>query len=133
MDASLVTLTKYGSINHLSQEAILAHNCGISYHPFEGTANDVSERQRLVNSLGTTNRILLLQNQGPSVAGTTLEQAFAGMYFVTRASTYQINALASVGGDILHMSTTKQVELFKNAPKPFMILLKRELNTILIK
>ena len=99
LDASAVSQTKFG-ILPLSQEATYILNKGLSYHPFEGSANDLSEQPRLVANLGPTNQILMLEDHGPIVACPTLEEAFHGMYFLTRACKYQIKALSAAGGDL---------------------------------
>eukprot|EP00537_Pseudo-nitzschia_pungens_P006047 CAMPEP_0172363446 /NCGR_PEP_ID=MMETSP1060-20121228/6807_1 /TAXON_ID=37318 /ORGANISM="Pseudo-nitzschia pungens, Strain cf. cingulata" /LENGTH=279 /DNA_ID=CAMNT_0013086189 /DNA_START=73 /DNA_END=912 /DNA_ORIENTATION=+ len=99
LDTTAVCQTRFGLLP-ISQEASLAAKRGLSYHPFEGTANSIDERERLVQNLGPTNQILMLENHGPLVASPTLHQAFAGMFFLTRACTFQIKALSSVGGDL---------------------------------
>ena len=99
LDASAVSQTKFG-ILPLSQEATYILNKGISYHPFEGSANDLSEQPRLVANLGPTNQILMLEDHGPIVACPTLDEAFHGMYFLTRACKYQVKALSAAGGDV---------------------------------
>jgi ribulose-5-phosphate 4-epimerase/fuculose-1-phosphate aldolase len=58
------------------------------HHPFEGLANDLSEQPRLVENLGPSNQMLMLEDHGPIVACPTLEEAFAGMFFFTRACKY---------------------------------------------
>lgn len=99
LDASAISQTKFG-ILPLSQEATYVLNKGLSYHPFEGSANDLSEQPRLVANLGPTNQMLMLEDHGPIVACPTLEEAFQGMYFLTRACKYQVKALAAAGGDL---------------------------------
>ena len=119
IDTTAVCQTKFGLLP-LGQESILALKRGLSYHPFEGTANSVEERERLVKSLGPTNQILLLENHGPLVASPTLHQAFAGMFMVTRACTFQIRALSSVGGDLnkIHVPSQElQDEMLARAQK----------------
>lgn len=104
LDATAVSQTKFG-ILPLSQESTYALNKGISYHPFEGSANDLSEQPRLVKNLGPENQILMLEDHGPIVACPTIEEAFAGMYFLTRACKFQIKSLSAAGGDVnkIHM------------------------------
>lgn len=125
LDTTAVCQTKFGLLP-ISQEASLAAKRGLSYHPFEGTANSVDERERLVESLGPSNQILLLENHGPLVASPTLHQAFAGMFFLTRACTFQIKSMSSVGGDLtkIHMPSASLKEemlarskRFDEAPK----------------
>lgn len=88
LDATAVSQTKFG-ILPLSQESQYCLNKGVSYHPFEGSANDKSEQPRLVKNLGPSNQILMLEDHGPIVACPTIEEAFSGMYFLTRACKYQ--------------------------------------------
>eukprot|EP00970_Alexandrium_tamarense_P012488 scaffold2931_cov204-Alexandrium_tamarense.AAC.17 len=111
LDASAVSQTKVG-ILPLSQEATYALNKGLSYHPFEGSANDLSEQPRLVANLGPTNQILMLEDHGPIVACPRIEEAFAGMYFLTRACKYQIKSLSAAGGDLtkIHMPNDSTVD-----------------------
>lgn len=124
LDASAISQTKFG-ILPLSQEATYCLNKGISYHEFEGSANDLSEQPRLVANLGQTNQILILEDHGPLVACPTIEEAFAGMYFLTRACKYQVKSLAAAGGDLkkIHLpdSSTldemvRRMEKFDEAP-----------------
>merc|ERR1712226_1434059 len=42
----------------------------------------------------------MLEDHGPIVACPTIEEAFQGMYFLTRACKYQIKSFAAVGGDL---------------------------------
>jgi len=99
LDATAVSQTTYG-ILPLSQEAQFTISKGISFHPFEGSANDLSEQPRLIANLGPKNQILMLEDHGPIVAMPTIEEAFAGMYFLCRACQYQIKSLSAAGGDL---------------------------------
>ncbi|KAL3807169.1 hypothetical protein ACHAXA_011370 [Cyclostephanos tholiformis] len=119
LDATAVSQTTFG-ILPLSQEATYALSKGISYHPFEGSANDMSEQPRLVQNLGPTNQILMLEDHGPIVACPTIEEAFAGMYFLTRACKFQIKSLSAVGGDLrkIHMPSAETLdEMFRRMDK----------------
>ncbi|KAL9191315.1 hypothetical protein ACHAXT_001021 [Thalassiosira profunda] len=124
LDATAVSQTTFG-ILPLSQEATYALNKGVSYHPFEGSANDLSEQPRLVKNLGPTNQILMLEDHGPIVACPTIEEAFAGMYFLTRACRFQVKSLSAAGGDLgnIHMpgedtldEMVRRMEKFDEAP-----------------
>ena len=99
LDATAVSQTKFG-ILPLSQEASYVLNKGISYHPFEGSVNSLDEQSRLVANLGPTNQFLMLEDHGPIVSCPTIEEAFQGMYFLTRACKYQIKSFAAAGGDL---------------------------------
>jgi ribulose-5-phosphate 4-epimerase/fuculose-1-phosphate aldolase len=119
IDTTAVTQTKFG-ILPLSQEATYALSKGVSYHPFEGSANDLAEQPRLVKSLGPTNQILMLENHGPLVSCPTIEEAFTGMYFLTRACKFQVKALSAVGGDLsrIHLPSNKtKNEMFRRMEK----------------
>ena len=124
IDASAISQTTFG-ILPLSQEATYVLNKGLSYHPFEGSANDLSEQPRLVTNLGPTNQMLMLEDHGPIVACPTLAEAFMGMYFLTRACKYQVKALSAAGGDLSKINipneTTmdemvKRMDRFDEAP-----------------
>mmetsp|Transcript_65877 Transcript_65877/g.97549 ORF Transcript_65877/g.97549 Transcript_65877/m.97549 type:complete len:264 (+) Transcript_65877:1-792(+) len=115
LDATALSQTTFGVLP-LSQEAAFALGKGISYHPFEGTANDASEQPRIISNLGPTNKILMLEDHGPLVACTSIEEAYATMYFLTRACTYQMKALSAVGGDLdkIHMPKEQIVDQMLN-------------------
>lgn len=99
LDSTAICQTTTGLLP-LSQEATFALTKGISYHPFEGSANSVDEQERFVTSLGETNKILMLEDHGPLVVGKRIEEAFSTMWFLTRACQYQVRATSSVGGDL---------------------------------
>eukprot|EP00930_Biecheleria_cincta_P078737 TRINITY_DN66317_c0_g1_i1.p1 TRINITY_DN66317_c0_g1~~TRINITY_DN66317_c0_g1_i1.p1 ORF type:complete len:316 (-),score=66.07 TRINITY_DN66317_c0_g1_i1:48-995(-) len=97
-DTVAVLMTKAGLLP-LSQEVLPYHGY-ISYHPFEGTAVDLDERQRMAQSLGPLNRVMLLENHGPVTCGGSIEEAFVHMYLITLGCTWQQKAMAAVGGDL---------------------------------
>uniref|UniRef100_A0A7S4M8D1 Class II aldolase/adducin N-terminal domain-containing protein n=1 Tax=Odontella aurita TaxID=265563 RepID=A0A7S4M8D1_9STRA len=99
IDATAVCQTKTGLLP-LSQEATFALAKGLSYHPYEGSANSEEERPRIIANLGPTNKVLILEDHGPLVAGENLEEAFSSMWFLTRACQYQVRSTSSVGGDL---------------------------------
>jgi hypothetical protein len=62
----------------------------------------------------------MLEDHGPIVACPTIEEAFAGMYFLTRACKYQIRSLSAVGGDLskIHMPAIETLnEMFRRMDK----------------
>eukprot|EP00035_Acanthoeca_spectabilis_P023971 m.451798 g.451798 ORF g.451798 m.451798 type:complete len:292 (-) comp20212_c0_seq1:102-977(-) len=93
-----VAMTEAGVLP-LSQEVVGVFD-SISYHPFEGTALDLSERDRMASNLGPKNTILILENHGPLTGGRTIAQAMFLMFLITRHCEYQSKAMAAVGGDI---------------------------------
>jgi adducin len=108
-DTAAICMTRRGLLP-LSQEAVSVYD-EIAYHPFEGTANDLSEQDRIEASLGQHKNILLLENHGPLVLGSSVEMAFSLMYSVCRACTYQQKALAAVGGDVNQLLVPSQRSL----------------------
>lgn len=105
-----VSMTKDGLLP-LTQEANQIY-AGISYHPFEGTANDPDERHRIAKNLGPKNKVMMLENHGPLTAGATIGEAFAYMMSLTRACDYQVKALAMVGGDMqrIHLPSKQKLK-----------------------
>lgn len=101
-DTVAVLTTKAGLLP-LYQESLIHHGY-VSYHPFEGTAVDLDERQRMAESLGPKNRVLLMENHGPLCCGETVEEAFYRMYYITLVMTWQAEAMAIVGGDLSKMN-----------------------------
>ena len=102
-------MTKFG-LMPLSQEAI-GMLPTMAYHPFEGTANDMGEQQRLQRNIGPTKKILMLDNHGPLTLGKSIDEAFYLMYNVCRAASYQQKALAAVGGDVEKLYVPEQAAL----------------------
>lgn len=74
----------------LTQMALTALNL-VRYHDFEGVAQDLSERERLVQDLGDGG-MLILRNHGTLTVGETIGEMFARMYRLERACKFQITA-----------------------------------------
>eukprot|EP00949_MAST-11_sp_MAST-11-sp1_P003063 g3063.t1 len=108
-DVAAVCITKHGLLP-LQQEALFVYN-DIAYHPFEGPAFDLGERERLARNLGKTKSILLMENHGPCVCAGSVEEAFEKMFYLTRACMYQQRALAMVGGDLSKLHVPSQAQL----------------------
>ncbi len=68
----------------------------IGYHPFEGIADDLEERQRMVANLGGA-YALVLRNHGLLTAGRTVGEAFVFMFFLEKAASSQLKMMASGG------------------------------------
>lgn len=87
--------------------AVAAQECGLlpidqhamlicadlAYHDYEGVALDLDERERLVRDIGTKN-LMLLRNHGTLTVGPTCADAFLRMYYLERACSMQVRALA---------------------------------------
>jgi ribulose-5-phosphate 4-epimerase/fuculose-1-phosphate aldolase len=65
----------------------------VAYHDYEGVALDHDERARIVADLGHR-KCMLLRNHGTLAVGGTCADAFMAMYYLERACTMQIRALA---------------------------------------
>lgn len=78
-----------------------AMQCGqIAYHDYEGVALDLDERQRIVRDLAD-GQFMLLRNHGTLTVGPTICSAWMAMYYLERACSMQVRALA--GGATVNM------------------------------
>jgi ribulose-5-phosphate 4-epimerase/fuculose-1-phosphate aldolase len=66
----------------------------IAYHDYEGVALDLDERERLVNDLGMEKHIMILRNHGTLALGRSCADAFLRIYYLERACSMQVRALA---------------------------------------
>ncbi|CAN5413456.1 class II aldolase/adducin family protein [soil metagenome] len=64
----------------------------VAYHDFEGISVDLSERERLVKSLGNKN-VMILRHHGLLTCGETAAAAFFRMYMLQRACEVQVHTL----------------------------------------
>ncbi len=64
------------------------------FHPYEGVAIDLAERERLVANLGD-NPVLLMRNHGTLTVGQTPAEAFMMLYYFERAARIQLHMQAS--------------------------------------
>jgi ribulose-5-phosphate 4-epimerase/fuculose-1-phosphate aldolase len=65
----------------------------IAYHDFEGIADNVDERERLVRDLGD-HEAMILRNHGLLVVGRTVPSAFNVLFRLERACEVQVMALS---------------------------------------
>ncbi len=65
----------------------------VAYHDYEGVALDLDERQRIVADLGNK-QFMLLRNHGTLTVGSCCADAFLAMYYLERACSMQVRALA---------------------------------------
>lgn len=90
----------------LSQHALLFYDA-IGYHDYEGVADDLAERERLVADLGG-NKAVILRNHGFLVVGRTIAEAFKIMFYLEKAATAQLSAMAAcAGGTDLHVPSAE--------------------------
>ena len=74
----------------------------VAYHDFEGKAQDMDERERLVRDLGDKN-YLVLRNHGLLVCAPTIGQAFKEMYAMEKSCKTQL-AIMAAGGKLVPLS-----------------------------
>ncbi len=65
----------------------------MAYHDYEGIALDLDERERLVHDI-KNHSVMLLRNHGTLTCGKTCADAFLRMYYLERACSMQVRALA---------------------------------------
>lgn len=66
----------------------------LAYHDYEGIAEDLDERARIVASLGD-HSMLILRNHGTLALGPTAAEAWLRIYSLEKAATAQIRALSA--------------------------------------
>jgi ribulose-5-phosphate 4-epimerase/fuculose-1-phosphate aldolase len=76
----------------LDQHAMMVSG-DIAYHDYEGIALDLDERERLVKDIGDKN-VMILRNHGTLSVGNTCADAFLRIYYLERACSMQVRALA---------------------------------------
>jgi len=86
----------------LTQKSMRFYN-RIAYHDYEGVADDLDERERLVRDLGKHNA-MILRNHGLLVCGKTVAQAFFTMRNLEKSCKTQIAAM-STGAKLIKLSS----------------------------
>jgi ribulose-5-phosphate 4-epimerase/fuculose-1-phosphate aldolase len=76
----------------LSQHGMMVLD-DLAYHDYEGIALDLDERERLIKDMGAKN-FMILRNHGTLTVGKSCADAFLRMYYLERACTMQVRALA---------------------------------------
>jgi ribulose-5-phosphate 4-epimerase/fuculose-1-phosphate aldolase len=82
-----------GGLLPLDQHAMMIDD-DLAYHDYEGIALDLDERERLVADLGPNKHIMLLRNHGTLALGRTCADAFLRIYYLERACSMQVRAIA---------------------------------------
>lgn len=90
-DGVAVSAQEHGLLP-LDQHAMML-GADLAYHDYEGVALDLDERERLVKDIGSKN-VMLLRNHGTLAAGKNCADAFLRMYYLERACSMQVRALA---------------------------------------
>lgn len=98
------THTTEGVAVACSEEGLSPHNFygaqlhgQVAYHDFEGISVDLSERERLVASLGNKN-YMILRHHGLLACGETAAAAFFRMYQLQRACEVQVHTMLMGNG-----------------------------------
>jgi ribulose-5-phosphate 4-epimerase/fuculose-1-phosphate aldolase len=66
----------------------------VAMHPYEGIAEDLSERERIVADLGNHDA-MILANHGLLTLGRTVAEAFYNMYYLEQACRIQVAAMST--------------------------------------
>ncbi len=90
-DGVAVSAQEHGLLP-LDQHAMMLLS-DIAYHDYEGIALDLDERERLVHDIKDKN-VMLLRNHGTLTTGKNCADAFLRMYYLERACSMQVRALA---------------------------------------
>jgi ribulose-5-phosphate 4-epimerase/fuculose-1-phosphate aldolase len=85
----------------LSQKSMRFYN-RIAYHDYEGKAEDLDERARLVRDLGAMNA-MILRNHGLLTCGQTVGRAYKTMVNLEKSCKIQLAAMSS-GGTMIKLS-----------------------------
>jgi len=90
-DGAAVSAQKQGLLP-LSQTSMIVLG-DLAYHDYEGIALDLDERERLVRDLGDKH-YMILRNHGLLTTGASCAEAFLRLFFLERACTMQVRAMA---------------------------------------
>jgi ribulose-5-phosphate 4-epimerase/fuculose-1-phosphate aldolase len=93
----------------LSQHALIVLP-RLAYHDYEGIALNLDERERLVADIGDKT-LMLLRNHGTLSVGDTAANCWIGMYYLERACSMQVKALAAGRDRVLMAPEASQVEV----------------------
>ena len=114
----MILFTTFCLILYFASESLFVYD-KLSYHPFEGTTVDASEKLRMTKSLGPTNKLMMLSNHGPLALGTSVKEAFRLLYLFCRACTYQVKLLSITKdpSEINLIQETEKIEMLSRAKK----------------
>lgn len=65
----------------------------VAYHDYEGISLELDERERIVQSIGNANH-LILRNHGLLTTGRSVAEAFTRMFYLNRACEIQVQTLS---------------------------------------
>ncbi len=90
-----------GELRPVHQKALRFYK-HLSYHPYEGIADDPEECERLQRDLGE-NDAMVLENHGLLTCGRSIRSTWALLYSLEKCCQVQI-ALESSGGEVIELS-----------------------------
>ncbi len=90
---SIAVSLQEDGLQYYCQESLRFYN-KVGYHDYEGTAEDIDERQRLAADLGD-NDVLFLRNHGLLVVGATIGETFIMNKSVEKSCNVQVTAQSS--------------------------------------
>lgn len=93
----------------LAQHALIALP-QLAYHDYEGIALNLDERERLVADLGDK-KLMMLRNHGTLSAGATAAECWMGMFYLERACSQQVMALAGGRDNVVMAPEHAQAEV----------------------
>ncbi|MFV2178075.1 class II aldolase/adducin family protein [Actinomadura sp. LOL_016] len=79
----------------------------LRYHDFEGAAEELSERERIVRDLGD-GRVILLRNHGALTVGESISEAWVRMYQLEQACRFQVAAMSCAAGGMTPIQLSEQ-------------------------
>ena len=97
-DYGVAVSCQEAGLRPLNQTAIAIYS-DLAYHDYEGVATNLTERERIVEDLGTNNA-MILRNHGTMACGPNAGGAWQAIFRLERACKYQI--LAESGGATTH-------------------------------
>ena len=100
--ATALTLLKEGRLEMCEQNALMFDGRIAYDDEYNGLALDANEGIRMASKLGN-HSVLFLASHGVVVTGVTVEQAFTDLYYLERASMFQVHA-RSTGGNLRTIS-----------------------------
>ncbi|XP_063726872.1 putative aldolase class 2 protein PA3430 [Symsagittifera roscoffensis] len=95
-DVQALSALKCGLLKTSLESCILG---GVSRHSFRGITIHQEERKQLRQSLGKTNKVMMLDNHGAVVCGSSVEETWQLTTLLVHAAKSQLTALQAVGGD----------------------------------
>lgn len=106
-DGCAVSAQEHGLLP-LTQHAMMIGS-DLAYHDYEGVALDLDERERLVRDIGDKT-FMILRNHGTLVVGKTCADAFLRAYYLERACSMQVRALAGAKANKTHQGVEEKTE-----------------------